>query len=190
MALDPTVGGPNSDSYDTLENFKLYADSIGYDYSSHQDTVIEQKMRLATQYLDRAYRTRWKGFRTDRDQALAWPRSSDSNEQKNYLTPSFTAGVIDEDGYEIPPNVVPKQVKYAQFEATFMSLNGVDLLPRQERGNAIKKESDKAASVETEIEYQSGAPTRDRHLTIEGLLAGITLSQPGMPTVSGQLVRS
>lgn len=190
MALDATVGGASSDSYATLADFKAYADKVGYDYSAKTDDVIEIAMRKGTQYLDRAYRTRWKGFRTDRNQALAWPRTANTDLPVNFLTPSFTVGVIDEDGYEIPTNVIPKQVKEAEYEATFLSLDGVNLLPRYERGNAIKRQRAKAGPVESETEYQSGAPARDRFLTIEGLLAGLATGQPGSTSGSGSLVRA
>lgn len=190
MALDHTVGGENADSYASLDEFKAYADSIGFAYTSvYADPVIEVAMRKATQYLDRAYRGKWKGFRTDRDQALAWPRSSSQDLPVNYLTPSFTTGVIDEDGYEVPSNVIPKQVKQAEYEATILSLGGSDLLPSYARGNAIARKKVKAGPVETETEYQSGASARDRYLTIEGLLYGLTTGQPGATSGTGTLIR-
>jgi len=189
MALDSTVGGPNADSYASLTEFKDYADKVGYDYSEKEDSEIEVAMRKATQYLDRAYRGKWKGFRTDRDQSLAWPRTSNADLPTNYLTPSFTTGVIDEDGYEIPTNVIPGQVKEAEFEATFLALDGVDLLPRYERGNAIASKTVKAGPVSTQTTYLSGAPDRDRFLTIEGLLRGLTTGQPGATAGTGRLVR-
>lgn len=191
MALDATVGGANADSYATLAEFKAYADTIGFVYTSvYTDPVIEIAMRKATQYLDRAYRGKWKGFRTDRDQALAWPRTSNQDLPVNYLTPSFTVGVIDEDGYEIPSNTIPKQVKEAEYEATILSLGGSDLLPTFARGNAIKRKEVKAGPVETKTEYMESASVRDRYLTIEGLLYGLTNSQPGSTSGSGTLIRS
>lgn len=190
MALDTTVGGPNADSYGTLAEFKAYADSIGFVYTSHTDATIEIHMRKGTQYLDRAYRGKWKGFRTDRDQALAWPRSSSQDLPVNFLTPSFTTGVIDEDGYEIPSNTIPKQVKQAEYEATIISLGGTDLLPTYARGNAIKRKKVKAGPVESDTEYADGAPTRDRYLKIEGLLYGLVNGQPGATAGSGMLIRA
>lgn len=191
MALDATVGGANADSYATLAEFKAYADSVGFVYTSvYADPVIEIAMRKATQYLDRAYRGKWKGFRSDRDQALAWPRTSSQDLPVNFLTPSFTIGVIDEDGYEIPSNTIPKQVKEAEYEATILDLGGTDLLPTYARGNAIARKRVKAGPVETETEYMASASARDRFLTIEGLLYGLTNSQPGATSGSGTLVRA
>lgn len=190
MALDATVGGSSSDSYDTLVNFKAYADSVGYDYSAKSDAVIEIAMRKGAQYLDRAYRGKWQGFRSDRDQSLAWPRTANADLPVNFLTPSFTVGVIDEDGYEIATNVIPTQVKQAQFEAAMLSLDDVDLLPRYERGNSIESETVKAGPVSAQTTYRSDAPSRDRFLTIEGLLKGLTKGQPGASSGSGSLVRA
>lgn len=190
MALDDTVGGVNADSYASLDAFKTYADSVGYSYAGKGDTDIEIAMRKAAQYLDRSYRGKWKGFRSDREQALAWPRTSNSDLPVNFLTPSFTVGVIDEDGYEIPTNVIPKQVKEAQFEATMLVLDGIDMLPRYERGNAVESKTVKAGPVSTQTTWKSGAPNRDRFLTIEGLLAGLAEGQPGATSGSGTLVRA
>jgi hypothetical protein len=158
--------------------------------NSYSDDDVETAMRKATQYLDRAYRGKWKGFRSDRDQALAWPRTSSQDLPVNFLTPSFTTGVIDEDGYEIPSNIVPKQVKEAEYEATILSLGGSDLLPTYPRGNAIKRKRVKAGPAEVETEYMESASTRDRYLTIEGLLYGLTNSQPGATSGSGTLIRA
>ena len=191
MALDATVGGANADSYATLAEFKAYADKIGFVYTSvYTDPVIEIAMRKATQYLDRAYRGKWKGFRTDRDQALAWPRTSDQDQPVNYLTPSYTVGVIDEDGYEIASNEIPRQVKEAEYEAAILSLGGSDLLPNYPRGNAVKRKKVKAGPAEVETEYMDSASARDRYLTIEGLLYGLANGQPGATSGSGTLVRS
>lgn len=191
MALDSTVGGSSADSYGDLDGFKAYADAIGFVYTSvYTDDAIETAMRKATMYLDRAYRGKWKGFRTDRDQALAWPRSSSQDLPVNFLTPSFTTGVIDEDGYEIPSNTVPERVKKAQYEATILSLQGTDLLPTYARGNDIRRKRVKAGPVESETEYNSSASARDRYLAIEGLLYGLVTGQPGQSAGSGFLVRA
>jgi hypothetical protein len=39
------------------------------------DTVREQLLRKASEYMEQAYRLRWLGYRTTNDQALSWPRS-------------------------------------------------------------------------------------------------------------------
>ena len=192
MALDATVGGAAADSFFTLVEFKAYADSIGFVYTSvYADDVIEQSVRKGTQYLERGYRTRWKGFRTDRDQALAWPRTGDANNgPSNYITPSYTVGIIDADGYEIATNIIPRQVKEAGYELTILSLQGVDLLPRLQRGGAVESKKVKAGPVETETTYATSAAVRDRFLGIEGLLDGLVTSHPGGGLVSGRIVRS
>lgn len=192
MALDATVGGSAADSMITLAEFKAYADSIGFVYASvYTDDVIEQSVRKGTQYMVRGYRTRWKGFRTDYSQTMPWPRTGDSNNgPSNYLTPSYTVGVIDADGYEIASNVIPAQVKEAGYELTILSLQGVDLLPRLQRGGAIESKRVKAGPVETETTYATSAAVRDRFLDVEGLLDGLVNSHPGGGLVSGRIVRS
>lgn len=178
MALDVTVGGAGADSFDTLVNFKTYAGSIGFSLAGREDAQLEVALRRGAQYLTRAYRGRWKGYRFTSAQALPWPRAAGGG------------GIIDEDGYEIPVDAIPRQVKEAQFEATILVLQGIDLLPRQERGGAVQSKAVKAGPVSTETVFRSDAPTRDRILSIDGLLAGVIESQPGATAGSGTLIRS
>ncbi|MDH3579972.1 MAG: hypothetical protein OEM91_05020 [Hyphomicrobiales bacterium] len=194
MALDTTVGGTDADSYGSLVEFKAYADDIGFVWGgsppAYSDGELEIGLRKGAQYLDRGYRGRWKGFRTDRDQALAWPRTGDAdNAPSNYLTASYTVGIIDEDGYEIATNVIPDRLKEAQFEATIINLPGTDLLPVLDRGGSVELERVKAGPVETETKYGSAASSRDRALKIEGLLTGLVNSHPGGGMTSGRIVR-
>ena len=61
---------------------------------------------------------------------------------------------------------------YANFEAALLILGGTDLEPVLERGGAFLRTKDKGGPVETEVEWQAGAPVRDAITKIEGLLVG------------------
>lgn len=80
MALIPEdgTGLPDADSYESLAEFKAYADAHGFDYTTpaYSDAAIEAAMRRATAWLDATYRTRYTGdVRFPATQALEWPRT-------------------------------------------------------------------------------------------------------------------
>lgn len=189
MALDTTVSGSDSDSYATLAEFKAYADAIGFDYSGSADAALEIALRKGARYLDRAYRGRWKGFRTDGTQALAWPRTADERMATNYLTPAFTVGVVDEDGYELAANAVPQRVKDAQCEATILILGGTDPLSTLTRGGMVHSEEVSAGPVSSKTTWRAGAPGGDRYRQIEGLLSGLVNSHPNAGVGSARIMR-
>jgi hypothetical protein len=150
------------------------------------DAAKEAALRRGWQYIENAYRGRWKGARTVREQALAWPRMASVE-----LSASSTDGAIyDQDGWYIESDEIPTQVKYANAEAALLVLQGVDLEPRLARSGDIKRKKVKAGPVETETEYGESASVRDRITTIEGYLSGLITSAPGaafgqVPAVRG-----
>lgn len=187
MALIVTPGADNADSYASLAEFQAYCASIGVTLTVN-DAAQEVLLRKGTRYLDRAYRSKWYGFRTDRDQALSWPRTGDASLPVNYLTPSFTVGIVDEDGYEVPSNVIPQRVKDATCEAALIYMGGGDPMSALERGGMIAAKTVSAGPVSTSTTYASGASAYTRYRTIEGLLRGYAKSQPGGMS-SGRIVR-
>ena len=79
LIVETGAGLPNSDSYESLTEFKAYADAHGFDYAApiaYTDPQIEAAMRRATAWLDATYRTRYTGdVRFPATQALEWPRT-------------------------------------------------------------------------------------------------------------------
>lgn len=118
----------------------------------------------ATSYLDGRYRGRWKGVKTDLEQALAWPRK----------------GARDEDGILIEDDVVPLVVRQACCEAALRIGRGDDLTPDLDRGGRIKRERVKAGPVEGETEYADNAPARAAITAIDDLLRGVIRGGAGV----------
>lgn len=67
------------------------------------DTVREQSLRKATDYMIEMYRPRWKGFRKMGTQTLDWPRSF------VYLEP-FVRGVVGTYPFLVPDTIVPVEI--------------------------------------------------------------------------------
>lgn len=125
MALTPEdgTGLASADCYDSLANFKLWADARGRDYSSYADALIEAKLRLSFDYINT--KRRYKGYIDSASvQSGAFPRE----------------GLVDWDGRTVTG--VPQRVKWANFELTWAQLTGgEDLYQNLERGGRIASKS-------------------------------------------------
>ena len=151
MSLDVTIGGTASNSYGTLAEADAYfaaRQSANWDGS---DSHKEMALIKATQFLDNVYRGRWVGQRLTRNQALAWPR----------------AWVIDVDGFDVASDAIPKQVKYAQFEAAYLIANGTSLETTIDR--AAKSEQIGPLGVT----YMDGATLQAQYPQVTNWLNGL-----------------
>lgn len=191
MALITTPGAADADSYFSLAEATAYFTARGITAWTGTDAVKENAARRGTAYLDNQYRGRWKGYRTEQLQALAWPRVGSYRENGVRIGDSLSvAGIVDLDGFEIPTNVVPQQIKNAAMESALLALTGVDMEPRLERGGMIKSIGKSVGPLRKDITYMDGAPAVDRFLAIEGLLRGLVNSMPGSTSGNVSLVRS
>jgi hypothetical protein len=164
MTLNTTPSAQDSDSYQSLEEFKAEADNRGFDYSSYADQKLEQSARRVTSWIDNTYRSRFPGCATDVWQALEWPR----------------VGVIYR-GHPLDDDVIPAQIKSAQYEGMTRDLAQPGVLsPDLERGGAIKELQ--AGSVD--IVYADGAPVETIFKTIDLALSGLVLPAKGSTSVS------
>lgn len=193
MALNTTPGSADADSYASVEEFTAYCDARGITYPTSPESAIETWLRRGTTYLDNQYRTRWQGYRTDQAQSLAWPRIGDDGDSR-FRDPdrsTFTVrGVIDPDGFEIPTNEVPKQVKNATIEAALLVKDGVTIEPNLDRGGQIKSISKGVGPLSKSVTYMDGASAVNRYTAIEGLLRGLVKSFPGASSGNVTLVRA
>lgn len=134
LVVEDGTGKSDAESYLSVADFKTYADGRGYSYAGTSDSVLEQKLRLATGYIDTRFR--FKGDRMTGAQALEFPRSS----------------LIDWSGYAIAG--VPQRLKQATAELCFKAISDA-LYEDQDRGGMIK--SEKVGSLS--VDYADGAPT-------------------------------
>lgn len=157
MAIVVTPGASNAVAYDTAANADAYFLARNITTWTGTDADKEAALIRGTDYLENRYRGQWIGLRATEDQSLAWPRID----------------AVDEDGYSYESTEIPTDLKYANFEAALLVLTGTDLEPVLTRGNSIKRERAKAGPVESETEYNSGAPSRSTITSIDGLVSGL-----------------
>jgi hypothetical protein len=115
------------------------------------DTVREQLLRKATDYMEQVYRLRWDGYKKTNTQALSWPR---------YDVPMRDAAL--ESYYA--DNIVPAQVANACAELA-LKANTVTLAPDV----GPQKKRVKVDVIETE--YADGASQITQFRAIDNMLA-------------------
>lgn len=133
LIVEDGTGLANAEAYVSLAGFKAYCDNMGLSYAGHADAVLEQKLRVAADYIDTAFR--YKGRRLIASQALEFPR----------------ADLADWSGHDVPG--VPARVVKANCELAFKALSEA-LYADLDRGGKIRSESVGPISVS----YADDAP--------------------------------
>lgn len=118
MALNTEVGGSNSNSYGSIDEFITYINKysrLGRDLPDTADTdLLEQLLIVANEAIDQLKYVNWP---TNDSQALEFPRN----------------GLIDKKFLPIANNVIPTMIKEAQFEmALYMYQNDMSSNYRDE----------------------------------------------------------
>ena len=163
FTVETGTGSTTANAYATVAQVDQYNEDHDGNttYSVLSDTLKEKAIRLATQYLDNWYGSRWKGTRTNDTQALDWPR----------------AYVVDSDGYGIDADDMPQRLKDACAEAAVISGAGTELLPDLSDDGNVKRTKVKVDVIEQEVEYSGSNSPYTQYSNIDRLLRG--LLQPG-----------
>lgn len=156
LVVEDGTGLVNSESYISIAEADLYHSNRGNLGWTGTNTVKENSLRKATEYLDRTYS--FKGALVKFNQSLKWPR---------YL-------VVDDEGRNLS-NQIPKVIKDAIAELALLSLT-TTLDPVLTNSNFVKRK--KVDSLE--IEYNNSAPAVNLmpQITkgIRGVITGSTVS--------------
>jgi hypothetical protein len=133
------------------------------------DTIREQHLRKATDYIEEVYRLRWKGQLKTTSQSLAWPRAWVEREDF-YVTSSAIPDV--NGNFYYPDDEVPTEVKNACAELALRSIDG-QLSPDLTQG--VKREKVDVL----EVEYDTTSPQYTRYRAIDNMLAPLLKSTGG-----------
>ncbi len=99
IVLVPDSGAVNANVYASLSEAGAYVETLIFAEAWTKATPEKQAAALvqAARWMDTMP---WTGRRTSAEQALAWPRT----------------GVVDQDGFDVLPTLVPRQVREANAE--------------------------------------------------------------------------
>jgi hypothetical protein len=143
LIVETGSGASNSESYISVADASTYHTNRGNSEwaALASDTVREQALRRATDYMEQVYRLRWLGYRKLESQALSWPRDEVQRADFTYLN-QFAF---------YPDDEVPTEVKNACAELALRASTD-DLLPDltqgiiRERVDVLETEYDKYSS--------------------------------------------
>lgn len=147
LIVETGDGLANADSYISVADADARHAALGNSGWTGADAVKESALRRATEYLEQAYSSRWKGTRLMRAQALSWPRYG-----------------VEADGYALPSSTVPAGIANVCADLALQALSG-PLNPNLERG--IVRE--KVGPLETE--YDRNSPQATRYRAVDMALA-------------------
>lgn len=159
LTVQDNTGLSDADSYVSVAAFKTYCLNRGLDIAGMTDGIIEEKLRLATDYMDAKWR--YKGTRLESSQSTEFPRD----------------GLTDWTGVTITG--ITKRVKDACCDLAFAAYSDGTLFQNLDRGGRIKSETVGPLSVT----YADDAPAGKCYESAERKLAPYMRdkSLPGTP---------
>lgn len=101
-----------ANSYATVDEFKDHHDGRGRDYAAYTDPQIQAALVKASDYIDKRFGRRWKGYRGSKNQGLDWPRI-DAFDESDFLLS------------DVPDQLTKAAVEYAWLALTL----GTELAP-------------------------------------------------------------
>lgn len=142
LIVEDGTGMATAESYISVADANTYHAKLGNEtWGLLTDTVKEQLLRKATNYMVQVYRSSWAGIRKNDTQSLDFPR---------YLVPKYDNGAM----YSYyDADSVPKEVKDACCELA-LKANSASLAPDIDR--LTKRE--KIGSLEVEYDTTRGLP--------------------------------
>lgn len=163
LIVEDGTGLSTAESYISVADTDTrHSDSGQTNWALLSTAEKEQALRRATDYMEQAYRSRWKGTRKERLQALSWPRYD-----------------VIVDRWSVDSDIVPTDIANACADLALKAAAG-DLNADLTRG--IVRE--KVGPLETE--YDRASPQQTRYRSIDMALAPYLMGSP----MSAMLVRS
>lgn len=174
LIVEDGTGKADAESYISVADATTYHANRGNAAwaALASDTVREQLLRKATEYMLQVYRLAWDGSRVDITQALDWPRL--------YVPRVDVVGGYGGFASYYDNDIVPVEVQRACAELALKANSG-PLAPDLTQG----KKRVKVGSIETE--YDQYSPQTKRYRSIDLMLAPFLASTGG---VNVRLVRS
>ncbi len=156
FVVETGAGLSTANSYLSVADADAYhTDHSGSTAWSGASEADKQKaLRLGTQYLDVRYDGRWKGTRSNDDQALAWPR----------------ANVVDSDGYILDSDDLPERLENAVAELALRVIGGDTLLDDIDEPATISSESVTAGPIQFSQQFTGGKSQVKGYPLIDGLI--------------------
>lgn len=160
LTVEDGTGLANADSYVSVSAADTYHAAYGAPaaWTAANTATKEGALRLATQYLDAMYGSRWFGRRINQTMSLDWPRY----------------GVTDSDGWEVVSTAVPHQVESATAYVALKVVQGDTLLPDVATAANVTSESVTVGPITTSKSFAGVKSAAKLYPMVDLLLSGLT----------------
>lgn len=144
FVVEDGTGKTDANSYLSVDDADTYHSNVTGSavWAGAALTTKQNALIVATQYLDARYGSKWRGFRSGADQALAWPRSM----------------AYDEDGYAHDDDALPQRLQDATAELALRVVLGDQLLAPVPSPGQVTAESVTIGPITESKEYAGGRP--------------------------------
>lgn len=159
LVVEDGTGLATAESFISVADADARHTALGNTAWTGTEAVKEAALRRATAYMEQSYRSRWKGTRLLRDQALSWPRYG-----------------AEADGYTLESTYVPDDIANACADLALRALTA-DL--NSDLTRAVIR--DKVGPLETE--YAPHSPEAVRYRSIDMALAPYLKGSGAMATL-------
>lgn len=144
--VEDGTGLEGANSYDSVADFKTYHEDRGNNLKDPSDVdfpddAIQQALIRASDYLDKRFAARYRGFREKKNQGLEWPRLS-AFDNSDYLY---------SDVQRIPVNLKRACDEYALRALRLNPLAPDPTLPFQDRGESVGQTDQNEGTATGEI---------------------------------------
>lgn len=157
LVVEDGTGKTDSESFASVANADAYftgrTGSSTWTASTSTTALKEQALRDATDYIEETYNTRFRGRKSEENQALSFPRA--------YL--------VDFDGYAIDSDEIPTKLKRATMELAVRAL-GQDLQPDLDNPGEISEEESTVGSLSKRVKYMGGKGNLKSYRVVRMLL--------------------
>ena len=167
LVVEDGTGKADAESYISVSDASAYHTARGNAAwaALASDTVREQCLRKATDYMLQNYRDSWKGARMTATQALDWPRG-------NVYTTPFINGASNEYPYLVADDIVPTEVKKACAELA-LKASAAALNPD------LAKDIISQTVGPISTTYSASSPQQKRYRAIDMMLRPYLTALPG-----------
>ena len=163
VVVENGTGLSTANSYVAVSYVDAYFSARGNDTWGDTDSAEKEAALIrATFSLDQKYRDLWLGVRKVSTQTLGWPRIPEKDELVKLL--------VDDEGYDIANNTVPREVMYAVSEVALIELDQRFFTQKVTRDDMVKRE--KIGPLDTE--WFEGATSIDLFPHVDAILDMIT----------------
>ncbi|MCP4660989.1 MAG: hypothetical protein GY856_36775 [bacterium] len=161
FVVEDGSGSSTANAYCTKAEADQYHENYGDPsaWSDLSDAEKEDAIRIGSQYLDAKYGLRWKGYPSNTDQALDWPRGD----------------VYDEGGILQASDELPTAIIDATAVAALKSVSDT-LLPDVSNPGRIKRIKSQVGPLVSEKEYMGGRSAIKRYSLVDAILKGLLTS--------------